>query len=113
MKGNMGIIYGYTIIEDAGLVERTVTKKQTRKFKNTRWVKKYRKKYSKVSPSEHLMFNPDRKTIIGHPMAIKNLMLMVEQKKRESPFANQWHVDFSKILGYPPLPFLGLSGACT
>ena len=48
MQGVIGQLYGTPVFVSPHALETKIkfTRKQTRKFTNTRWVKKYKKKYS-------------------------------------------------------------------
>lgn len=60
--------YGdYFLIESALMVETKFTRKQTRKFKNRRWCKKYKKKYSYTSPRTDIMLIESLKHAVCHP----------------------------------------------
>lgn len=67
-------IHGYEVITNPSLLDRIYYKKQTRKFKNKRWNKKYLKKYSSLVPSKKFYVITESKTIIGHPATIDQLV---------------------------------------
>lgn len=70
-------ISGMPIIENSfvGETKRVFTKKQTRKFKNRRWVKKYKKKYS------HMKFIPGMMMVQGNLLAHPALIPTLEKYK--------------------------------
>lgn len=74
--GSLGKIYGYQLYESSDMVDKIIIRKQTRKFTNTRWVKKYLKKYTSFVPSKDVILDSEGKRIIGHPEAIRTLKLM-------------------------------------
>lgn len=67
----IGKLYGMEVYLSDNVVETCIkfTRKQTRKFKNTRWVKKYLKKYSyeATKPSMNVIENYGK--MIMHPLA--------------------------------------------
>ena len=67
-------IGGYKIITNSNLLDRVFYRKQTRKFKNKRWNKKYLKKHSGLVPSKKFYVTEESKIIIGHPVAIDQLI---------------------------------------
>lgn len=71
---------GYTIYKSAVLTEEIMLKKQTMKFKNRRWVKKYRKKYLRTVPSRKITVNNLTKEIYGHPIVIDTLVREIENR---------------------------------
>lgn len=75
----------YTVIQNPHMLDRVFTKKQTRKFKNRRWVKKYEKKYSYMTPSKNVMISEINKVIFAHPATCQ--ALEVEMGKKEIPKA--------------------------
>lgn len=68
-------LYGMKVVESAFAVtqNRKFTKKQKRKFTNTRWVKKYKKKYSYLEAEPGAFFLEANQTLIIHPTALKAL----------------------------------------
>ena len=67
-------ISGYKLITNTNLLDRVFYRKQTRKFKNKRWNKKYLKKHSGLIPSKKFYVDIESKMIIGHPVAIDQLI---------------------------------------
>ena len=68
-------IAGQRIIVSPNLVDIVYTRKQRRKLTNTRWTKKYLKKYSKQVPSAQVIVLADG-TIICHPATYEKLKQM-------------------------------------
>jgi len=72
-----GVIYmrGLPVFEDINAIirKRIFTKKQTRKFKNTRWVKKYKKKYSYVKLIPQIILDSSNQCYYAHPAIINHL----------------------------------------
>ena len=68
-------LFGTKVVESAHAVtaNRKFTRKQTRKFTNTRWVKKYKKKYSYIEYEPGAFFIAVNNTLIIHPTALKAL----------------------------------------
>ena len=83
MFGEMNTIRGipYFVSEHAGTNTTEFTRKQTRKFKNTRWVKKYLKKhsYQKFHPGAY----EDRINgcLYIHPLALRELQESLNQTR--------------------------------
>ena len=68
-------LFGMKVVESAYAVtqNRKFTRKQTRKFTNTRWVKKYKKKYSYIEFEPGAFYSEIHKTLFIHPRALKAL----------------------------------------
>ncbi len=82
-------LYGYTVISSPAMIERIFTKKQTRKFKNNRWCKKYQKKYSCFLPRKTLLVDSMNKMIWCHPETYR--LLKEEKENWEAPqFTHAW-----------------------
>lgn len=66
----VGSLYGMKVFLDDNIMETCTkfTKKQTRKFKNTRWVKKYIKKYSYLSTKPSMNIVKNYEMMIMHPL---------------------------------------------
>jgi hypothetical protein len=78
----MGRLYGMELFVDENIVKKSTafTRKQTRKFKNNRWVKKYMKKYSYevITPSMSII-NINNKLVM-HPEA----WILLQEKLNEN-----------------------------
>ena len=59
------------VFTDDKLTKNILTRKQTRKFKNKRWVKKYRKKYSKIVPDSNAYVFGGK--LVCHPEVLERL----------------------------------------
>jgi len=72
-----GVIYhlGMPVFKNtnAGTTKRIFTKKQTRKFKNTRWVKKYKKMHSYTEFIPGAIFDKINQCFYMHPIALEAL----------------------------------------
>ena len=66
-------ISNYQLIESMLMTETKFTRKQTRKFKNNRWCKKYEKKYSYSTPRKDFLADHINKVLYVHPI-IYNLV---------------------------------------
>lgn len=75
----IGSLYGMEVHTDENVVERKLAfkRKQTRKFKNHRWVKKYRKKYS-YAITRPSMIQIHEKLLI-HPKAWEFLQTKINE----------------------------------
>lgn len=100
----IGYLYGMNIhiSEHCGIKKRIFTRKQTRKFKNRRWVKKYEKKYSYVKMIPQIVSLHDK--IIMHPEAWEKIKTEKERLDEGTNIGNDTHSSFrqseSIIQGY-------------
>jgi hypothetical protein len=78
MKGMIGTLSGFPIFESIYAINqvRKFTKKQTRKFKNHRWVKKYIKKYSYFESKPGAFFDSINQRYYIHPEVLKSIIVL-------------------------------------
>jgi len=81
----LGKLYGLDVYTDVncGTTEIKFTRRQTRKFTNTRWVKKYLKKYSYEEFTPGMIEYKDK--IIIHPKVYQNIIQVQELNKPQPP----------------------------
>ena len=80
-------IAGYDVILNPNMVERIFTRKQTRKFTNTRWTKKYKNKYSKIVPSSQVSMDIEQGVVICHPETAKFIQIQMGMNRiKERPY---------------------------
>lgn len=68
-------LYGMEVVESTHAVTSTrkFFRKQTRKFTNTRWVKKYKKKYSYLEYEPGAFYVEIHQALFSHPRVLKAL----------------------------------------
>ena len=94
---NITNLFGFTVIQNPFMAERIYTKKQTRKFKNNRWCKKYLKKYSKEIPRKDALVNEINKTIVCHPITYQAIQSYVQTQKSKPRPTIEWVDKYSCV----------------
>lgn len=71
----------FFVSEHAGTRERVFTRKQTRKFKNKRWCKKYIKKYSYETFTPGAFMIQNNQALLMHPDVYKKVKDKIDGQK--------------------------------
>lgn len=81
----IGHLYGMGVHTSEHCMSRSTgfTRKQTRKFKNHRWVKKYLKKYSYEIQTPTMVQYHDK--MIMHPKVWEQLKIQLEEQRNAPP----------------------------